>query len=156
MGFPRDMGPFGVPTDREEFVQFLVTTGLTTVFWSLHHALDVWHTIPRMAPHHYANPSRSAILRAARSQSSRLSFSRLAAVNRLGGPLALVYFMTAVRDLVGDPIDRPFHMERIERARSVSSGNYYTGTHMFGLSEPYYERSDGERIYYSFHPELID
>jgi hypothetical protein len=150
------MGPFGIPTDREEFVRFLVTTGLTTAFWSLHHALDVWHTIPRMASHHYANPSRSAIVRAARSQSTRMSFLRFAGLTRMGGPLALVYAMTAVEDIVGDPIDRPSDVDRIMRARSISSGNYYTGTHMFGLSEPYYERSDGERIYYSFHPEWID
>ena len=126
-------------------------------FWTLHHALDVWHTIPRMAPHHYRNPSRGAIVRAARAQSSFMSFTRLATLNRFSGPLTLIFFMTAVADIVGDYRDHPNpHYDRIMRGRSKASGSYFTGTHMFGLQEPYYERPDGERIYYSFHPEWID
>ena len=156
MGFPSGMGPFGIPTDREEFVDFLVATALGTAFWTVHHALDVWHTIPRMASHHYANPSRSAIIRAARGQSTRLGFMRFAFLSGLGPAVGLTYFMTAVKDIVGDPIDRPEDTARINRARSISSGTYFTGTHMYGLDEPYYERPDGERIYYSFHPDRIE
>lgn len=54
-----------------------------------------------------------------------------------------------------DEIDTPdWEYERIARARQMSMGGGYTGTHPY-LQEPYLDNPAGERIYYSFHPEWI-
>lgn len=77
MTWPERYHPIGVPTDWDEMSWFILSTAGMTALWSLKYAADVWHTIPRMASHKYANPSRRAIVRAAMRETSMLSGTRL-------------------------------------------------------------------------------
>ncbi len=93
MTWPERYDPFGVPTDYDELEQFLLITAAATTFWGAKYAADVWHTIPRMASHKYANPSRNAIVRAAMRETTMMSVTRMAVVSgaaRALAPLMLV------------------------------------------------------------------
>jgi len=85
MTWPSRYDPIGVPTDWDEFQSFVLWTSFGTVFWGTKYAVDVWHTIPRMASHKYANPSRNAIVRAAMRETSMLSGTRLGSIALSGG-----------------------------------------------------------------------
>lgn len=70
MPVPEWAGPFGIPENPKELQQaFWTTLILYGVYTSLY-AIEVWRTIPRMAMHHYANPSCNAIIRQAMRQTS--------------------------------------------------------------------------------------
>ncbi len=163
MSWPEDLGPFGVPTTRKELETFMWTTGILYGFFSVKYALDVWHAIPRMAHHHYRNPSRRAIVAAARAQTARMSLLRFATLTGLGPLLAIVFFATAVKDIVGEKITHDFEYDRIDRATAMAMG-YRAQDDPWGTSDdfpwhtqshPYYENEEGEHMWYSFHPENI-
>ncbi len=113
-----------------------------------------------MALHHYANPSRNAIVRAAARQTVFPTISRGAGmlVRAIGLPFYLITGMILVRQLVGEKVEYDFDRARIDRAREAAMGEgwQFTGTHdMFHFGDsPHTETRYGEQ-WYSFHPEWI-
>ncbi len=76
MPVPEWAGPFGIPENPTEFEQAFWTTLILYGVYTAAYALEVWRTIPRMAQHHYLNPSRNAIIRQAMRQTNFPTFGR--------------------------------------------------------------------------------
>ena len=114
MTWPERYHPIGVPTNWDELSWFVLTTGIGTAFWGAKYVADVWHTIPRMAAHKYANPSRAAIIRLAASETSMMSGSRMLLASgaaRALGPLFVLegamLFGSGVNYFAPTPSDAP-------------------------------------------------
>lgn len=152
MAWPHWAGPFGFPETEDELRNAMLTSLLLVLTGTAFYALEVYRTIPRMAAHHYSNPSRRAILGQAAKQTSFPSVSRALGIFVRANPLVIPLSIgMAYRDLVSDDLD-PHRHAAIHRARSAAMGG--TGTHLI-LQEPYIENPEGDRMYYSFHPEWI-
>lgn len=67
MAWPEWAGPFGIPEDYDEVQDFILSSAAAYLIGSIGYEVAIRHNIPRMAFHHYANPS----LRAIRLASSR-------------------------------------------------------------------------------------
>ncbi len=156
MAKPDWAGPFGIPETKEELVQAFWTTLILYGVYTAFYALEVWRTIPRMAAHHYLNPSRNAIVRAAMRQTAWPTLSRIPTMLGLWGPIGLIAGMIVVREVVGDPTGQQNDVDRVMRARMISNRRN-TGTHVFGsfAESPHYTNPHGEELWYSFNPERI-
>ncbi len=67
MAWPDWAGPFGIPENQDEFQDFILYTILGYGIGLVGYELGIRHTLGRMASHHYANPSLSAL----RAQAAR-------------------------------------------------------------------------------------
>ena len=155
MAKPDWAGPFGIPETEQELEKAFWTTLILYGVYTAAYALEVWRTIPRMAQHHYLNPSRNAIVRQAMRQTSFPSLTRGATMFRVWPSVALIAGMLAVKEYVGDPVDYQSDRDRVYLARTLASGG--TGTHVIGdfHHSPYYESPSGDHVWYSFHPDRI-
>ncbi len=160
MAKPEWAGPFApIPENWDEFRRAVWTTGILTGIYTAIWAVNVWNTIPRMASHYYANPSRRAIVGHAIRQTPATSVMRSITGFGVWTPVAIIVLGITAADYLRE--FRNLHFEgsvdqlRIENARSMAMGGF--GTHVIGdfHHQPYYEAPSGERVWYSFHPEWI-
>ncbi len=155
MAYPNWAGPFGIPETREEVEKFFWNTLLLTGVYTAAYALAVWHTIPRMATHHYWNPSRNAIIRAAARQTVFPSFGRGLGMIHRANPVFLFLEVGLLYGEVGRYSASSWGTAQDE-ARFRAMGIDDSLMSLIGAqSHPYIESPTGERMYYSFNPENI-
>lgn len=156
MAKPDWAGPLApIPENMKDLKRAVWTTGIVTGIYTLAWFYHVWNTIPRMAAHHYWNPSRRAILSQAVRQTPFPSVARSVTGLRLWTPVSIIMLGLQVRDWVGEKDSYQSDYDRIDRARTMAMGG--TGTHVIGgfTHHPYHESPSGDRVWYSFHPEWI-
>ncbi len=155
MAWPDWAGPFGVPETREELNKAIFNTILLTAMYTVFYGIAVWHTIPRMARHHYHNPSRNAIIRKAASRTVFPSFGRGIGMMARANPVVNVIAVGMAYGALGRGVESSWGPAQ-DAARDRAMGVYDNDImSRIGAQGPYLERPDGERIYYSFHPEWI-
>jgi len=156
MAKPDWAGPLApIPENWKEFERMAWTTGILTGVYTAIWALNVWNTIPRMAAHHYWNPSRRAIINLAIRQTPMPSLLRLITGFSFWTPLTIIAVGLTIGELVGEKVSHQSDYDRIDRARAMSMGVHTPMSAWYSHSLPYFENPDGERIWYSFHPENI-
>ncbi len=157
MALPEWAGPFGLPSDEDELKRFVLTTAGLTALYAAAYGAAVWHAIPRMAQHHYRNPSRNAIIRAAAKQTVFPSVLRLVTVTG-SWPIVVLYGAMMLGHSISESIDTSTDQERVLRAIDYTRGtrDHWWDTSWLVSHGYFHESPHHGDHWYSFNPQDID